>query len=230
MFLKRRALQAEYFDEHDRPFEELAAGYAMLTRVNRLFIHTKPYDNRIPKLLGEERCRSLSVLDIGAGDGSFGEDLTRWAAKRGWDWRVTNLDLNQQVTRLNPSAKWVVASALQMPFADQTFDVVTASSMTHHFVSEDDVVQHFREAWRVTRGALLLNDLHRNIFLYSLLWLTVRCFRFPEIFRQDALLSVKRGWRRREWRELARRAGIPNARVWLYGGARIMLEASRELN
>lgn len=227
MFLNRRALQAEYFDALDRPMTDVAEGYELLGRVNRLFSFTSPFQIFLPQMLGEERCRSLSFLDLGAGDGSLGDALSLWAAERGWHWRFTNLDLNQQAMRLNPRANWVVGCALALPFCDQSFDVVVASQMTHHLVTEEQVCRHFSEAWRVTRQALFVNDLHRNAILYAALWVLLRVRRFPKHFRDDGLLSVRRGWRVREWQTLAKRAGIPNARVWLYGGARLLLQARR---
>ena len=69
MFLNRRALQAEYFDSAERTPSEVAEGYAMLNHMNRLFVLTDPYRRFLPRLLGPERCRSLSFLDLGAGDG-----------------------------------------------------------------------------------------------------------------------------------------------------------------
>src|SRR5579883_1604099 len=230
MFLKHRALQAEYFDALDRPAEEIAESYAMLARVNRFFSHAAPFQRFLPTLLNEARCHSLTVLDLGAGDGSLGDQLTRWATARGWDWRFTNLDLNPQVVRLNPKARWVIGSALQLPFQDQAFDIVIASQMTHHFMSDEEVCRHFQEAWRVTRHALFFNDLHRNAALYSLLWVWLRIFRLPKHFRSDCLLSVRRGWRTAEWRKLAGQAGIPNARIRLHHGTRLLLQACREPN
>lgn len=227
MFLKHRALQAEYFDALDRPVAEMVEGYAMLARVNRLFAFARPFQLFIPKVLGQERCRSLSLLDLGAGDGSLGDTLTRWAAKRGWDWRFTNLDLNAQALRLNPVSECVAGSVVALPFRDRSFDVVIASQMTHHLTPEEDVRLHFSEAWRVTGELLFLNDTHRNPILYSLLWVLLRLNRFPEHFRDDGLLSVRRSWRVGEWRTLARQAGIPDAKVWLYAGARLMLMANR---
>ena len=228
MFFKHRALQAEYFDTLDQPAAEVADGYAMLGRVNRFFYFASPFKTFLPKALGEERCRSLSLLDLGAGDGSLGDELSRWATARGWNWRITNLDLNQQAMRLNPAAQWVAGSVLALPFQDQAFDVVIASQMTHHLMSDADACQHFREAWRVTREVLFINDLHRNAVLYAILWVLLRCYRFPKNFRDDGLLSVQKSWRVGEWRSLAARAGIPEARVWLYGGARLMLQARRK--
>jgi 2-polyprenyl-3-methyl-5-hydroxy-6-metoxy-1,4-benzoquinol methylase len=228
MFFKRRALQAEYFDTLDRPMAEIAAGYEMLGRVNRFFGFALPFEEHLPKLLGVEHCRSVSFLDLGAGDGSLGDALTKWAAAaKGWDWRCTNLDVNTRAMGLNRNARWVAGSVLELPFRDGAFDVVIASQMTHHLMSDEETRRHFREAWRVTGRALLINDLHRSRFLYGAVGMVMQAFGFPEYFKEDGFLSVKRGWLLPEWRRLAAEAGIAGAKVSLYGGARVMLGARR---
>ncbi len=227
MFLRRRATQAEYLDAPGRSAAEIAADYRQLARVNRVFALTDPFQRVLVRWLGHDCCRSLSILDLGAGDGSLGRALTQWAAQRDWDWRVTNLDQNPLALQLNPDGRNVVGSALALPFAVNSFDVVIASQMTHHLGSEDEVVQHFREAWRVTRDAVFLNDLHRNPFLLGVVWVVIHCARLSPEMRSDGLMSVRRGWRLNEWRSLARKAGIPGAQVWLYYGSRIMLQARK---
>ena len=227
MFFRRRLLQAEYFDALDRPAAEMAEGYELLGRMNRLFLLASPFKKALPQLFGPERCRSLSLLDLGAGDGSLGHELSQWAAARGWDWRVTNLDLNLRAIQLNGAGQCVVGSALSLPFRDQCFDVVIASQMAHHLMSDNEVCRHFQEAWRVSRDVIFFNDLHRNPALYAVLWLIIRLRRYPSHFRSDALLSVRRGWRVGEWRRLADQAGIPGAEVRLYAGARVILQARK---
>ena len=226
MFFGSRATQAEYFDASGRPEAEIAEGYRSLGWVNRLFIFAEPFQRFLPRLLGNENCGSLSILDLGAGDGSLGSVLTAWAAKRKWDWRVTNLDTNISALRLNPDASNVAGSALALPFRDGSFDVVIASQMTHH-LSDEEVVMHLREAWRVARRAVFLSDLHRGPALFCLIWLMFRFRRFPKHFQQDGLLSVKRGFRVGELRAFAKQAGIPGAHVWLYYGSRVILESKK---
>jgi hypothetical protein len=227
MFLKHRSLQAEYFDLPERPDAEVADSYRMLREMNGLFLLSEPFKRRFPTWLGRERCRSLSILDLGGGDGSLGAELTAWARKRGWDWQVTNLDINTQAMRLNPSGRFIAGSALALPFRDNSFDIVMASQMAHHLGSDDEVCRHFSEAWRVTKDLLLLNDLHRNVVLYCIVWVLVRLHGYPEHFCSDGVVSVLRSWRVGEWRALAARAGIPNARVALYAGARVLLSARK---
>jgi SAM-dependent methyltransferase len=227
MFLKRRSLQAEYFDLPDRPLHELKDGYRMLAHMNRVFLLREPFQRRFPRWLGHDRCKSLSILDLGAGDGSFGAELSGWAKRRAWDWRFTNLDVNIPAMRLAQNGCFVGGSALALPFRDNAFDVVIGSQMAHHLNDDEEVCQHFREAWRVTGDLLFLNDLHRNVFLYAIVWALLRLHRYPDHFLTDGTLSVQRSWRVHEWRELAERARIPNARVSLYMGARVLLAARK---
>ena len=120
-----------------------------------------------------------------------------------------------------------MGSALQLPFADASFDLVIASQMSHH-LTDEDVVTHWREAWRVTRDAMFICDLHRNAGLYALLWLTLRLMRANPTVLEDGLISVRRGFRLGEWRKLATRAGIPSENVWRYHGTRIVLQARKK--
>lgn len=227
MFLSRRTLQAEYSDRPELSFHEVAENYRQLARINRLFLFADPCQRLMVDWLSHEQCRSLSILDLGAGDGSLGRVLTAWAERRGWRWEVTNLELNPLALRLDPQGRNVAGSVLSLPFRENSFDVVIASQMTHHLSNNTEVIQHFREAWRVTRDALFLNDLHRNIVLYVVIWSLLHAGRFSNSFRKDGLLSVRRGWRASEWQLLAAQAGITGAQVWLYYGARVMLQARK---
>ncbi len=226
MFFRERSMQAEYFDAPDRPAGEVTAAFRELDRVNRLFQFSHPFVSRLPRWLGRPRCERLEILDVGAGTGLLGKRLSDWAQRRGWDWRFTNLDANPVALKSGNAENGVLGSALQLPFADGSFDLVVASQMTHH-LTDAEVVQHWREAWRVTRDAIFICDLHRNAGFYAMLWLTMRLMRADRRLREDGLISVKRGFRLGEWRELAGRAEIPQARVWLYYGTRIVLQARK---
>lgn len=226
MFFRERSTQAEYFDAPDRPEAEMAAAFRELDRVNQFFHFSHPFVSQLPRWLGKQRCARLEILDVGAGTGLLGKMLSEWASRRGWDWRFTNLDANRVALKSGSAGNGIVGSALQLPFADASFDLVVASQMTHH-LADAEVVQHWREAWRVARDGLFICDLHRNAGLYVMLWLTMLLISSDRTLREDGLISVKRGFRRREWRELAARADIPDAKVWVYYGTRIVLQARK---
>jgi ubiquinone/menaquinone biosynthesis C-methylase UbiE len=226
MFFGRRSAQAEYFDLPGRDPSEIANDFRDLDRVNRFFQFARPFQEKLPAWLGSERCSRLDVLDVGAGTGLLGQTLSAWATRRGWDWRFTNLDANACAPQSDPAAVRVVGSALQLPFADASFDLVIASQMTHH-LSDEEVVVHLREAWRVTRDAVMISDMHRNLGLHVLLWFATLLLGTGRRVRSDGLTSVARAFRCGEMRRFAQSARLDDAQVKLYFGARVLLFARK---
>ncbi len=92
-------------------------------------------------LHGMIRPNSLT-LDVGSADGPSIE----WLAAEN---RVIPLDIDPEGLR----AGGVCASALSLPFADSTFDVVSAFDVIEHFADDHEVVS---EMWRVIRPAGML--------------------------------------------------------------------------
>jgi 2-polyprenyl-3-methyl-5-hydroxy-6-metoxy-1,4-benzoquinol methylase len=94
------------------------------------------------------------------------------------------------------------------PFGDGAFDVVTASLFLHHF-DDEELPALLGSLFRLARGALVVNDLHRALVPY----LFGRAV-FPLLFRsqvsvEDGLLSIRRGFRAEELRTAFARAGLP---------------------
>jgi SAM-dependent methyltransferase len=225
MFLSRRSTQAEYFDV-ERSTAELAGFFRSLGRVNRLLGFSEPFERLLPRILGEANCQEVWILDLGAGDGMLGRNLVEWASDRGWQWCVTNLDLNVAALALNPAGRNVAGSAFALPFRTDSFDVVIASQMAHH-LSDEDLVRLLREAWRVGRRGFLICDLHRTLLVYCTLWLLLRAQNHTGPFYHDALLSVKRGWRLGELGQLAATAAIPGLQVGVEWRSRVILKAMK---
>lgn len=227
MFLSRRNTQEEYFDS-ERPIDEVAGFFNSLNRVNRFFDFAEPFRNLLPKLLTPLQCRSLTILDVGAGDGALGKIMEAWARRQGWSWRVINLDMSLAALSLRSRGTNVAGAATRLPFRTGSVDVVIASQMAHH-LNDRDVTLLLGEAWRVASRAVLMCDLHRNAGLYMVLKLLFRFQSHSAVFKADALLSVKKAWRVKDLAELARAAGL-QATVKLYFGARVILHATKVAN
>ena len=226
--LRERATEPEHFDDPARTPAELAAAYRELARVNRVFRLDDPYTRVMARWLGHDQCQQLSILDVGAGDAWLGAQMEVWARREfGWDWRVTNLDLNSVSLQLNRSPRNVVGTVLALPFRAESFDLVIASQMTHHLADETAVAQHFREAWRVARRGVFITDMKRSAFFYAMLWVAVGAHRLSPEMRADGLLSVKRSWNKQELETLAQKAGLSGATVTSYFGTRLIVAARK---
>src|SRR5205823_1538456 len=91
---------------------------------------------------------STSVLDVGAGDGTF---TWQWMARAG---RVVGVDFSANLLGRSPCPERMVqADASRLPFRDEQFDVVAEGNFLHH---TGDPLAVLREMARVARRHLVL--------------------------------------------------------------------------
>lgn len=82
------------------------------------------------------------VLELGCGTGAF--------SPKGFK-SLTVTDVNQDyLDQINVPCKKILASAAQLPFKDESFDMVFAAGLYHH-LSDEDYHQSMKEVRRVLR-------------------------------------------------------------------------------
>jgi ubiquinone/menaquinone biosynthesis C-methylase UbiE len=114
--------------------------------------------------LGNENLKGKSLLDAGCGTGLF----TRVAVERGGD--VTSIDIAPKLVELTqkkcPQAKCLVASLLELPFADSSFDYVFSSDVIEH---TNDPFAATMEMIRVLKpgGKLCITVPNRTFWYFS---------------------------------------------------------------
>lgn len=219
-----RSARPEILDRTDNSPADLKDAFRDIRLTNRWLGGRKTLLGALDPFLtpGPE---SLEILDVGAGGGDLPLEMVRHARRRGRELRVTAIDREPRIAALAhravrgcPQVGVVCADALRLPFAERSFDLVTASLFLHHF-SFDDLVRMLVSFRRLARQAVVINDLRRHrvpwIFIYVASRLTLR----HPMYAHDAPLSVLRGFTVSELRRAARRAGAPEARVrrrWPY--------------
>ncbi|HEX9109676.1 MAG TPA: methyltransferase domain-containing protein, partial [Longimicrobiales bacterium] len=112
-----------------------------------------------------------------------------------------------------------------LPYPDGAFHAVLLTLTLHHFEGEA-ALRVLRELARVARGGMIVSDLDRSWANYvgaRLLGWTVWA-RNP-ITRHDGPLSVLRAYTADELRQMARDAGLRDARVVTHPFQRVVLLA-----
>ena len=87
-----------------------------------------------------------------------------------------------------------------LPFPDKSFDLVGCNLFIHH-LGPEEVKAFAREALRVSRIALVINDLVRNPIHLALAYAGFPLYR-SRLTRNDAPASVRQAYRPAELREL----------------------------
>src|SRR3954466_13038870 len=148
---------------------------------------------------------NFSLLEIAAGTGfvpiQAGRDLT----KDGLNLDVTLQDRAPTHLPRNGSTHKVAADALDVPFSNSAFDLVSCTLFLHHLAPEE-VVKFARESLRVSRIAVMVNDLVRNPLHLALAYAGVPIYR-SRITRNDAPASVKQAYTIEEMSRFFRTAG-----------------------
>jgi len=147
----------------------------------------------------------FSLLEIAAGTGFVPMQVNRDLSNIGINLDITLLDRAATHLPRNGNAHKIAADALSLPFSDSSFDIVSCTLFLHHLAPEE-VVEFARESLRVSRFAVLVNDLVRHPLHLALAYAGVPIYR-SRITRNDAPASVKQAYTIKEMREFFRQAG-----------------------
>lgn len=160
--------------------------------------------------------KSERILDLGCGDGL---DI-RVLRKAGYK-HMTGVDISpaliRQAQKMNPGVRFVRASAEQLPFASEAFDVVLADSMLYHLVGNSRAMREVRRVL-VTHGRLCFIDMHGSWIrdLFNSLTLSPVAFMIPYVQRRQHAYQTERSaierWHRSEknFLRMLTRAGFEN--------------------
>jgi SAM-dependent methyltransferase len=156
--------------------------------------HLQLYLDAMYSLL--KRTNARSVLDAGCGEGV----VYRAMRERGFDGEWTGVDLSvdaiDYAKRESPEAEWQTSSVTDLPFSDDSFDLVLSSQVLEHLGEPE---QALRELARCSQQWLLLSVPYEPLFRW-LTWLSVR-------LRIGGDPGHVHHWRPREFRRFVSQVG-----------------------
>lgn len=184
----RRLVTPELLDDDLGSPAEVAASLVDLRHINQWFGGTRTTIALLRRVANSCNKGELSLLEIGAGQGDVPMSAAKSLAKEGISLSVTLLD--RLATHLpRNGARSVASDALRLPFGDGSFDVVSCSLFAHHF-SPENLKVLLVEALRVSRCAVIVNDLVRSRLHLLMVYMGLPLFR-SRITWNDAPASVR---------------------------------------
>jgi hypothetical protein len=199
----QRISTQEILDSDDCPPLEAAASLRDLALINRWFggvTTTRKLIERVARVTGRNH---FSVLEVAAGFGEVPKAAGAQLARQGITIDVTHLD--RVPSHLLPGNRAVVADALALPFADSSFDLVSCSLFAHH-LEPAELTRFAAEALRVSRCAVLINDLIRHPLHLALVYAGFPLMR-SYVSRFDGVASVRRAYIPSEMRQILSNEG-----------------------
>lgn len=205
-----------------------------IARLNAVFGGTRAVVRALEPVFARARrdapegpgARDWILLDVGTGLGDIPRAAARAAGRHGITLRLVGVELNRTAARLaraaDPTAPLapVLADGGALPLAARSVDVIVASQVLHH-VQRAVAVRWIAAFHRLARHAVVLADLRRSWLAMAGVWAACLGLGMGRTTRRDAVLSLRRGYTRREFDALLAAAEVPAAarRGW---GARIV--------
>lgn len=184
-----------------------------LERINQLLGGYRPSLDGIAALV-PAGVRQLTVLDVGTGGGDLARHLADWADRRGIGVEVLGIDLAQPAVEYaqrraagRDGLRFEVRDLFTLDEA-RPFDIVHAGLVLHHFRG-DEAGRALAKMHALARLGVVVNDLHRHPVAYHAIALLTRLLSRSRLIRNDAPLSVLRGFRRGELHAIAAAVGLP---------------------
>jgi len=206
---KFRSAEKELLDQENIPQQALFRNLRELDFINHWLGGYKISFSALKKVL--EPGKSYTFVDIGCGGGDTLKRIKYWRTKRGYLIDLHGVDLKVEC----------IAYAGQNPGCDginficddykniyrhiKKIDIIHACLFCHH-LSEQQLVDLVRFAMH-HKATLLINDLERNPVAYYSIKILTMLFSRSYLVRNDAPLSVLRGFKKNEWVGILARAG-----------------------
>ncbi len=204
--LMQRVDIPEILDSDTCPPGEVEASLRDLVRINRWFGVVATTAALVERAAHRAGRRRLTLLEVAAGSG----EVTRLVGERvghsGITLDVTLLDRAR--THLFDGGRAVVGDGLALPFAENAFDVVSCNLFAHH-LDPESLRRFVKQALRVSRCAVLINDLVRHPLHLALVYAGFPLMR-SQVSRADGVASVRRAYVPEEIREILAPAMAPD--------------------
>lgn len=207
--MQRRPM-AELLDDDRGTPREVADSLKDLRWFNRWFGGISTVRAMFDIVIKRTSASRLSVLEVGSGEG-YVPGVLRSEFEPEIQLDFTLFDRAASHLPANGSLPKLAGDALQLPFKDASFDVVSSSLFMHHLAPQQ-VVQCAREALRVSRLGILIHDLVRHPLHLAVAYAGLPLYR-SRITRNDAPASVWQAYTVAEMKEFLRSAGAVKMEV-----------------
>lgn len=240
MTFKTRSYQAELLDNDDIPAKDLYQNLRELDFINHtLGGHSvvldgiKYFINSVLKINIENKTLTINskhtnisniseniiVYEIGSGGGDNLRAIGKYLNHKNIPHQLGGVDLKEDCVRFaenynlnSVQINYQIADYKLVTFPNGKPHIIFNSLFCHHF-RDEALIEMLRWMHQNAQVGFIIADLHRHpLAYYSIKWLT-QLFSKSYLVKNDAPLSVLRGFTRNEWEILLEKAEIKHYKI-----------------
>ncbi|XZF16319.1 methyltransferase domain-containing protein [Chitinophagaceae bacterium MMS25-I14] len=215
MSFRERSYEKELLDRDDIPFADIRQNMQELNTINTLLgghaITRKGLEHLLNKV--KDLNRPLAIAEIGCGGGDNLVAIQKFLHRRNIPFQLTGIDMKpeciayaESIHGADNNFEWICSDYRGVRW-EQPQDIIFSSLFCHHF-TDDELVAQLQWLHNNSSAGFFINDLHRHPLAYHSIRMLTNFFSKSYLVKNDAPLSVKRGFKKQEWEKLLRQAGI----------------------
>jgi len=220
MFIKRH-YEKELMDDFSIIDQRIDEALHELKLINKYLGGIKTSYSGLKHLLKSSDDSAINILDVGSGASDILESIRR----KNKNLKIFSLDKNKRVCEIlknqnngNTVNESIYGDVLHLPLKNKSMDVIHSSLFFHHF-KEEEIKNIISSSLIVAKKGIIINDLRRSLIAIIGIKFLIRLFSKSSLFKNDAPLSVKRGFIKSELVELLDGLQIKNyiiKRKWAF--------------
>jgi 2-polyprenyl-3-methyl-5-hydroxy-6-metoxy-1,4-benzoquinol methylase len=207
---KFRSYTPELLDGSDIPELDLFQNLKELHFINKYLGGYRITFDALKKLIHQSNS-NYSIVDIGSGGGDTLKEIYTWCISQKINTELFGIDLKQSCVNYSnqnnpkPAIKFINDDYENALKHIENIDFIHASLFCHH-LNEEQIISliHFAQKNKAT---LIINDLERNPIAYYSIKVLTNLFSKSYLVKNDAPLSVLRGFKKREWLAIIKQSG-----------------------
>jgi SAM-dependent methyltransferase len=228
-----RSYEKELLDRDDIPFDDIRQNMKELDFINtHLGGHGITIEG-FKQLLQDKK--EITVCEIGCGGGDNLLAIYSWCKKNNIKTKLIGIDINRDCIAVAnaklqmPGSRLIVSDYKLAGFTTDKPDIIFSSLFCHHF-SNAELLFMLQWMKQNSTTGFFINDLHRHRLAYYSIKLLTRFFSKSYLVKNDAPLSVKRGFIKQEWIQLLLEAGIREYTLaWKWAFRWLLVSANKRI-
>ena len=206
---KERSQQKELLDEDEIPVKDLFQNLRELDFINFWLGGYNISFSALKKVI--KRGRNYKLVDIGCGGGDTLKRIDHWDKKNKNQLNLIGIDLKPvciqyaETNLHNPDIRFICDDYRNVFQHVEGVDIIHACLFCHH-LTEVQLVDLIKFA-RQNQAVLVINDLERNPLAYYSIKILTQLFSKSYLVKNDAPLSVLRGFKKKEWLFILKKSG-----------------------
>ncbi len=218
--LKNRSTEEELMDHPSVNVEDLKTALSDISRTNRLLGGNAITIKAVHELI--ETCKNNKeyvIMDLGCGDGKILRKVAESFRKKNIQVRLIGVDINEKSLEYAKelSVSYPEISYIQQNILDLTeskvFCDISICTLTLHHLTNEEIIVFLKRALEASSMGLVINDLQRSKLAYYLFKVFSLFFIKGYIAKNDGLVSIKRGFRKKELLNFAKELGLKRYQI-----------------